>query len=205
MDPDAEDHYAALGVRDDAPADKIEEAWKFGVLAFHPDRFREGGQRERAEQITKRLNAAWQTLGDPVARARYDRTRRNGASSSEPREAAPTRSIPCPTCSTVGRVPDHGGRGTEVRCSACGERFRVVVGAHLLDRPRLSGPMWRLRFTVPLGSSDGRVLEQVFRKMPQELSLAAGETVSVVFAPKDGNPRYLIRHAPGLDMGWRVD
>jgi hypothetical protein len=139
VDPDAEDHYAALGVRDDAPADAIEEAWKFGVLAFHPDRFRQGGQRERAERITKRLNAAWQTLGDPVARA------------------------------------------------------------------RLSGPMWRLRFTVPLGSSDGRVLEQVFRKMPQELSLAAGETVSVVFAPKNGAPRYLIRHAPGLDMGWRVD
>ncbi len=204
MDPDAEDHYAALGVRDDAPAEQIEDAWKFGVLAFHPDRFRAGEQRERAERITKRLNSAWQTLGDPVARARYDRTRRNGKSDAPPKVVA-TRSIPCPTCSTVGRIPDNGGRQTEVRCSACGERFAVIIGAHLLDRPRLSGPMWRLRFTAPLRSDDGRIREQVFRKMPQELSLATGETVSVVFAPKGTRPRYLIRHAPGLDMGWRVD
>lgn len=205
MDPDAEDHYAALGVREDAPTDQIEEAWKFGVVAFHPDRFRQGHQRERAERITKRLNAAWQALADPVSRARYDRTRRNGPSEQPQPGGRGTRAVPCPTCATVGRVPDNGGRSTDVRCSACGGRFMVIPGATLLDRPRLEGPMWRLRFRAPLGSLDGRVNEQAFRKMPQELALASGETVSVVFTPRGDRPRYIVRHANGLDMGWRVD
>lgn len=62
------DHYATLGVSPDATADEIKKAWRKGIVAHHPDR---GGERERFDAI----QAAWECLGDPAARASYDRRR----------------------------------------------------------------------------------------------------------------------------------
>jgi hypothetical protein len=201
VDPDADDHYDALGVRPSAPTEEIERAWRFGVLAFHPDRFRDGAQRERAEAFTKRLNGAWEVLRDPVTRARYDRTR------DTPRAAGPpTRAIPCPTCATVGRAPDADGGIVEMRCPACNERFQALVGGRMLDRPRLDGAFWKLRYRVLVRAPSGRVQELEFRRFPNELALATGEALTIVFrGGAEQRPRYLIRHSDGLDMAWRVD
>lgn len=204
MNPDAEDHYDALGVRPTAPRDEVERAWRFSVLAFHPDRFRDQAQREQAERYTKRLNAAWDILGDPVARARYDRQREAGQ--RQVGSGPPTRAIPCPTCATVGRVADARGGTVEMRCPACGERFRAIVGAHMADRPRVDGGLLRLRYRVILQGPRGRLQELSFRRFPNELSLATGESLSVVFrGGAENRPRYVIRHSDGLDMAWRAD
>ena len=68
-----DDHYRALDVAHDAGTEEIRAAWRLLLVAYHPDRFRDPEQRRRAEEITKRANAAWQTLGDPERRRRYDR------------------------------------------------------------------------------------------------------------------------------------
>ena len=93
-----DDHYAALGLEPGAGREEVREAWRFLLAAFHPDRFRDPGQRGRAEEITKRVNAAWQVLGDADARRRYDR--RRGASSPAP---------PAPRASPR-RTPADGSR-----------------------------------------------------------------------------------------------
>lgn len=61
------DLYKTLGVRRDATAAAIKSAYRKRAKAAHPDK---GGSDEELQAINK----AWETLGDPVKRARYDET-----------------------------------------------------------------------------------------------------------------------------------
>ena len=207
-----QDHYAALGIEADAPREEIEAAWRFQLLAFHPDRFRDQGHRARAEEISKRLNAAWQVLGDADSRRRYDLRRRqraaaNGAPAAGRQAAQPPppstrrqREIPCPTCASMSRVDDAGGSALQLRCPACAEQFVAVVGATMDGRPHLERRWVRIDYEMWLTSDAGEHRAVRFRKLPQELALADGMRVSVVFHPRRGHPVYAISHQGGLDM-----
>lgn len=63
------DHYAALGVTPSATLDEIKRAFRARSRKHHPDR---NPGDPRAEERTKALNAAWQTLRDPELRRAYD-------------------------------------------------------------------------------------------------------------------------------------
>lgn len=203
------DHYASLDVAPDAPAEEIRAAWRLRLVAFHPDRFRDDEQRRRAEELSQRANAAWQVLGDPVQRARYDRLRnaddtrtvRRGA----PAPAAPTiRRLPCPSCATRCRAEDTGGVVVAIKCSGCGETFSAMIGGRCLGRPRLQRRWLGLRYEMLVRSADGTVESISFRHLPPELAMAEGELLSVVFHPRTGRPVYAIVHDDGIDLGWRV-
>lgn len=199
---DADDHYDALGLPADAGPDEVREAWRFLLAAFHPDRFRDPAQRDRAEEITKRVNAAWQTLGDPALRRRYDL--RRGAD-REALEAAPRmRELPCPTCAVRTAVPDAGGRMVQLACPACGERFPAMIGARCVGRPRLEKRWMRLRYEAVFADEDGVQSVVEFRRLPQELALPEGELFSIVFDPRRPRPIYAVVHGDALDLGWRV-
>ncbi len=202
-----DDHYATLGVDRDAPRERIEEAWRFRLLAFHPDRFREGEHRERAGEMSKRLNAAWQVLGDPSARRRYDRMTRldaqaNGAGPTGGRRRQ--RDIPCPTCSTISRVDDPGGDELALRCPGCRDEFAAIVGATLIERPGLDRRWWRIDYRMLLATDSGNGHAVRFRKLPRELALADGMRLSVVFRPGSHRPAYAIAHQSGVDMLFAV-
>lgn len=64
------DLYAVLGVRPGAPDEVIGAARKALLFKYHPDRFR-GDPGEAAKRSTE-INAAFEILGDPERRARYD-------------------------------------------------------------------------------------------------------------------------------------
>jgi DnaJ family protein B protein 4 len=64
--------YSILEVNPNDTNDKIEEAWKFQIAAFHPDRFPDGPLRRKAEERTKLINEARDILLDPDKRRRYD-------------------------------------------------------------------------------------------------------------------------------------
>ncbi|HWH13609.1 MAG TPA: J domain-containing protein [Miltoncostaeaceae bacterium] len=193
------DHYATLGVAPDASAEDLHAAWRFSLLAFHPDRFRDAGQRARADDMAKRVNAAWQVLGDPRARARYDRDRREAAAR---RTGPAVRELPCPACATLSGVPDQDGRAVGVRCPACGQEFEAVVGADLVGRPRLDWRFFGGRHVLSLRDRAGRVRQVPARRLPAELALTEGERVSVVMGPRGA--RYMVVHGRVTDMGWRV-
>ncbi len=71
----ATDHYAVLGVERSADALEIKKAYRRLTLQFHPDRHPgDPAAHERFRQI----NQAYDVLGDPRKRARYDTQSRLG-------------------------------------------------------------------------------------------------------------------------------
>jgi curved DNA-binding protein CbpA len=204
---DPDDHYAALDVDPAATREEIREAWRFHLTAFHPDRFRDAGQRSRAEEITKAANAAWQTLGDAGRRRRYDLRRRGGGDGAIPAQAPPAprmRELPCPSCATRSRVPDAGGRVVHLACPGCGDTFPAMIGARCVGRPRLDKRWLGLRYQAVFADEEGRLSTVEFRRLPVELALTEGERFSIVFHARRTRPVYAILHGSGLDLGWRV-
>lgn len=69
-------HYDVLGVRPDAGPAELRRAYLALARRHHPDRHAgDAAAAARAEARMQELNAAWAVLGDPEARARYDRRR----------------------------------------------------------------------------------------------------------------------------------
>lgn len=66
------DHYEVLGVQPDARHTEIRTAYRRLMREHHPD-LRPGDPS--AEEMTRRVTAAWAVLGRPSVRAAYDRTR----------------------------------------------------------------------------------------------------------------------------------
>ena len=67
---DFPDFYFDLGVHRDATSDEIKKAFTEKVKQFHPDHHRND---PAAEERTKRLTLAYDTLKDPEKRAAYDK------------------------------------------------------------------------------------------------------------------------------------
>jgi curved DNA-binding protein len=63
------DYYQALGVDRKAGADEIKKAYRKLALKYHPDR---NPGDKAAEDKFKDINEAYQVLGDPTKRQRYD-------------------------------------------------------------------------------------------------------------------------------------
>jgi curved DNA-binding protein CbpA len=64
------DHYRVLGVERDATAEDIRRAYRHLARRHHPDVNRHPGGPQRFREIAR----AYETLGDPAERARYDRS-----------------------------------------------------------------------------------------------------------------------------------
>lgn len=96
----AEDYYAVLGVTKDASQQEIKRAFRSIARECHPD---VAGPDPAKEQRFKQAKEAYETLGDDIARARYDRRQERRSSrvgrggSSSFREAFYRRSAGTPT------------------------------------------------------------------------------------------------------------
>lgn len=71
-DPNEEDHYSLLGVPFTATNAEITRAYRRAMKRAHPDR-QHPARRAAAEELARRLNAAYAVLADPVKRLAYDR------------------------------------------------------------------------------------------------------------------------------------
>jgi len=92
-------YYTVLELTPSATSEDIKKAWHELIQVWHPDRFSHSSNLYRkAELRTQMINQAYQALGDPIARARYDATTRKSSSSkpaSRP-ERRPPRPQPAP-------------------------------------------------------------------------------------------------------------
>jgi hypothetical protein len=68
-------HYEILGVARQADHDQIRRAYLSAARRWHPDRHsgRPPAEADKAEQAMRRVNQAWEVLGDTVSREAYDR------------------------------------------------------------------------------------------------------------------------------------
>jgi DnaJ domain len=100
--------YEVLGVAPDAGHDDLKRAYTAAAIEWHPDHWREAApdERELAERHIREINAAWEALGTPAARALYD------AGLAEDRTARPLRP---PAGRTGARTPSFGDRLVDPR------------------------------------------------------------------------------------------
>ena len=68
-------HYEALGVEPSSDAASIRRAYLAAARLHHPDYHVDSDAEARAghARMMQQVNQAWEVLGDPVARAGYDR------------------------------------------------------------------------------------------------------------------------------------
>ena len=73
MKEDWEDYYELLGVSPDSGAEEIRKAYRDACLIYHPDRLMNAPEstRRRAEEELKRINRAYEILGNPRKRQEY--------------------------------------------------------------------------------------------------------------------------------------
>jgi len=122
-------HYDILGVEPTADVEEIRRAWRVKVRLLHPDKHPGAADDVLAEAAkeTLRVNRAWDTLGDPTRRRRYDlslarrrdtnaRRRRAGRApdAGEDPELIP---VVCSVCTTTQRVQRTDGRFDCVNCN----------------------------------------------------------------------------------------
>lgn len=76
-EPDDEDYYAVLGVAPRASAAAIRQAFRRQAMRWHPDHFTTASpqRQEYAGRRMRAVLAAQHTLGDPLRRHLYDRSR----------------------------------------------------------------------------------------------------------------------------------
>jgi len=72
-----QDYYSVLGVPRDASADDIKKAYRKLALKWHPDRHKDGKDRDEAEKRFKRIAEAYEVLSDSEKRSKYDRFGQN--------------------------------------------------------------------------------------------------------------------------------
>ena len=97
--PDQEDYYEVLGVDREAGPEEIKRAYRDRCFILHPDRLRGApdSAKRRAEEELKKVNSAYDVLGNPWKRREYDSVWRERASRTTQRPWGESRPPPPPS------------------------------------------------------------------------------------------------------------
>ncbi len=83
-------YYTLLELLPNATEAEIKKSWLEQIQVWHPDRFNHSPTLHiKAEARTQLINQAYQTLSDPIARARYDATAEPSISHRQPPRPSP--------------------------------------------------------------------------------------------------------------------
>jgi len=113
---DFEGHYTTLGVQSNATLAVIKAVYRVRMMEVHPDRNQSPGSSEEA----KRINRAYEVLGDESARAAYDRACRERAeASAESRQRSDGDATRSTSSTQAPAKEQEGSRFEPIRCSVC--------------------------------------------------------------------------------------
>ena len=151
-------YYRVLHVQPDAPVEIIRASHRtlMQVLRMHPDL---GGEHRNATAI----NEAFDTLGDPMKRAAYDRLLARGAATSRrgtPASPAPGVPHACLFCG-AGHAPGDAER-QNATCALCkSPLYRTTRPAHAVSRRALAFMPRRAPVVICVAWPAGQVVEGV--------------------------------------------
>ena len=146
QDERVHNYYTLLELLPTATEDEIKKSWHEQIQVWHPDRFGHAPTLHRkAEARTQLINQAYQTLSDPIARARYDA--KNQSSASHKPSVRPTPEAHPSSGSYASTPPraqqtarsSQGPRGPQsliMLLSPQGEPKLMVPAIHLYVDPR---------------------------------------------------------------------
>ncbi|MDH4211419.1 MAG: DnaJ domain-containing protein [candidate division WOR-3 bacterium] len=69
-----DNYYSILGIMQNATPGEIKRAYLGLVQKYHPDRFADAREKQKAHEIFSRVTAAYRTLSDEKLRAKYDQS-----------------------------------------------------------------------------------------------------------------------------------
>ncbi|HSF66213.1 MAG TPA: DnaJ domain-containing protein [Nitrospiraceae bacterium] len=128
-----ENYYSILEVAETATPEEIKQSYRLLLQVWHPDRFQHNPQLlAKAEQKTREINAAFDTLSDPELKQRYDDRLRTGGARRGRHRRKPSGDEPritrCPNaeCDSVLRV--YARVIGIVTCTSCRTTFRYDPG-----------------------------------------------------------------------------
>jgi len=128
------DYYKVLGISSGASADEIKKAFRKLARKYHPDVAKD---KTTAEEKFKEINEAYEVLGNPVSRGKYDQLGANW-------QDQPARQTP-----RGGGFPRRGadGEAYEFRFDGTGfsDFFEEFFGARAADRESAAPPAATLR------------------------------------------------------------
>lgn len=134
-------YYTLLELLPTATDADIKKAWHEQIQVWHPDRFNHAPTLHRkAETRTQLINQAYQTLSDPIARARYDATVQ--PSSSPQPSPRPSRQsyASTPPRQQTPRSRETRGPQSLIMLSRTGQPKLMVPAIHLYVDPREHTP-----------------------------------------------------------------
>jgi curved DNA-binding protein CbpA len=149
QDEQTTNYYMLLDLLPTATETEIKKAWHEQLQVWHPDRFTHApALRRKAEARTKLINQGYQTLSDPILRARYDAaTQSSSAHRPAPRPSpTPSRSSESYSSTSSGTQqasrsrPDPRGPQSLIMLSRTGEPKVMVPAIHLYVDPREDFP-----------------------------------------------------------------
>jgi curved DNA-binding protein CbpA len=170
MESGIADHYRTLQVDPSADVDVIQAAYRVLARRFHPDLAGD-------DTVMKRINAAWEILGNKERRTAYDRSRTGGGAqaqapivTSEPAtrptssdHAGPPQGRPFGTVLTYGRYEGWSLGQVALVDPEFLEWMRSVPGGRYL-RPEIDailkevrGPLGGAKFSTSSGSTAQRM------------------------------------------------
>ena len=129
-------YYTLLELLPTATEDDIKQAWHEQIQVWHPDRFHHSPTLHRkAEARTQLINQAYQTLSDPVARARYDATTQPSTSHRPPPRPSPASG---PSSESYASTPPRAQQTTPSRQGPRGPQSLIMLSRQ--GRPKTMVP-----------------------------------------------------------------
>jgi curved DNA-binding protein CbpA len=129
-------YYALLELLPTATEDDIKHSWHEQIQVWHPDRFHHSpALHQKAEARTQLINQAYQTLSDPVARARYDATTQPQASHRPPPRPSPASGS---SSESYTSTPPRAQQTTPSRQGPRGPQSLIMLSRQ--DRPKTMVP-----------------------------------------------------------------